>query len=158
MTGICAGPAYLLVIALQLGFMAGAVAFTGFLFLITGHAILRLTDLPIYDQFSIQSSMQVGAAGGAILSPALALLEIILENCLGIGDPTREAEQDCICSVYRNMLSLCMSTAFGAASGGVGSKVLLSHGVNVLDPVHAARVGALGGAVLGPSMIVGGIL
>ena len=158
MTGICAIPATLLVMALQLGFAVGSVAFNGFLFLITGHAILRLTDLAIYDAFSLQSSMQVGAAGGAIMFPALAVFQSILESCFGPGEPEEGEDPGLVHSVVHNMLSLGMSTAVGAAAGGVGSKVLLAHGVSVLDPLHAARAGALGGAVLGPGVIVGGLM
>ena len=175
MTGVCAIPAMLLVIALQVGFAAGVVAFNGFLFVITGHAILRLTHLAVYSEFTIQSSMQVGAAGGAIMSPALAIFNGIAENCLRIrapqqGDEDEDGDGDGdgeealgVCSIApnmiaRNMLSLGMSTALGAAAGGVGSKVLLLHGVSVMDPLHAARAGALGGTVLGPGIVIGGLV
>jgi hypothetical protein len=158
MTGICAIPATLLVAALQLGFVAAVIALNAFLFLIIGHAILRLTNLAVYSEFSIHSSMQVGAVGGAIMSPALAAFMIFAEDCLGIKEPEEGDEEERIPCVARNMLTLGMGTAFGAAAGGVGSKVLLSHGLSVLDPVHAARAGALGGAVLGPGILVGVML
>ncbi len=46
----------------------------------------------------------------------------------------------------------------GAADGGVENKVLLSHGINLLEPLHAASLGALGGAVLGIGLIVGWVV
>lgn len=52
------------------------------------------------------------------------------------------------CSVARNMFNSIISTAIEADAGGVDSKVLLFCGVNVMRPVHAARPGDLGGAVL----------
>ena len=137
----------------QIGFMAASLAFSGFLFLITGHVILRFIDLAVYNDFSIHSSMQVGAAGGAILLPALLIVAVV-EGCLHTGAMRNSLTG----SVTLNMLSLGRSTALGAAAGWTGSKVLLSHGYTVMDPVHAARAGALGGAVLGPCMIVGTIM
>jgi hypothetical protein len=158
MTGICAIPATLLVVAFQLGFGIAVIALNAFLFLITGHAILRLTNLAVYSEFSIRSSIEVGAVGGAIIFPAFAVFNIFAENCLGIKTPEEGDKEELIPSVARNILTLGMGTAFGAASGGIGSKVLLSHGLSVMDPVHAARAGALGGAVLGPGILVGVIL
>jgi len=158
MTGICVIPATLLVMALQLALSAATVAFNGFLCLITGHAILRHADFAVYGVLSLQSSMQVGAAGGAIMFPALAVSQAVLEYCLGVSDAGMVEGHVLVRSVARNMLNLCMSTAIGAAAGGVGSTVLLSHGVSVLGPVDAARAGAVGGAVLGPSILVGGLI
>jgi hypothetical protein len=94
--------------------------------------------------------MQVGAAGGAILLPALLIVGIITSSV-----NTEAIRHSLIGSVTLNMLSVGRSTAIGAAAGWVGSTVLLSHGYTVMDPVHAARAGALGGAVLGPCIIVG---
>jgi len=137
----------------QIAFMAACLAFSCFLFLITGHAMLRFTDIAVYSDFSIQSSMQVGAAGGAILLPALLVLAAI-EDCL----KTESMQNSLIDSVAVNMLSLGRSTATGAAAGWAGSKVLLSHGYTVMDPWHAGWAGALGGAVLGPCIIIGTII
>ena len=133
--------------------MAACLAFGSFLFLITGHAILRLTDLAVYNDFSIHSSMQVGAAGGAILLPALLVVAAI-EDCL----KTESMRNSLAGSVTLNMLSLFRSTAAGAAAGWAGSKVLLSHGYTVMDPQHAAWAGALGGTVLGPCIIIATIM
>jgi hypothetical protein len=133
--------------------MAACLAFSCFLFLITGHAILRLTDLAVYSDFSIHSSMQVGAAGGVILLPALLIVSSI-EECL----KQESMRHSFIVSVTLNTLNLCRSIAAGAAAGWAGSKVLLSHGYTVMDPWHAAWAGALGGTVLGPCIIVGTIL
>jgi hypothetical protein len=134
-------------------FLAACVAFSGFLFLITGHAILRSTDLAVYKDFSIHSSMQVGAAGGVVLIPAI-LVAASIENSLN----TDAMRHSLIGSVILNLLNLGKSTATGAAAGWAGSKVLLSHGCAVMDPKHATWAGAGGGAVLGPIMIVGVIL
>lgn len=133
--------------------MAAWIAFNSFLFLITGHAILRLTDIAVYSDFSIHSSMQVGATGGVILLPALLIVSSI-EGCLNL----ESMRHSFIVSVTLNMLNLCRSIAAGAAAGWAGSNVLLSHGYTVMDPWHAAWAGALGGTVLGPCMIVGTIL
>ncbi|KIM28651.1 hypothetical protein M408DRAFT_137727 [Serendipita vermifera MAFF 305830] len=54
-----------------------------------------------------------------------------------------------------NIFELVKGTAFGAAAGAVGSAVLRLHGHTMMDPLHAARAGALGGAVLGPGVMVG---
>ena len=133
-----------------MGLMAALLAFNCFLFLITGHAILRFTDLAVYSDFSIHSSMQVGAAGGVVLLPALLILSSI-EGCLKL----ESMRHSFIFSVTLNMLNLCRSIAAGAAAGWAGSKVLLSHGYTVMDPWHAAWAGALGGTVLGPCMTIG---
>lgn len=145
----CVGTYYIV----QMGFMAAWIAFNSFLFLITGHAILRLTDIAVYSDFSIHSSMQVGATGGVILLPALLIVSSI-EGCLNLESMRHSS----IVSVTLNMLNLCRSIAAGAAAGWAGSNVLLSHGYTVMDPWHAAWAGALGGTVLGPCMIVGTIL
>jgi hypothetical protein len=137
----------------QMGLMAAYLAFGCFLFLITGHAILRLTDLAVYSDFSIHSSMQVGAAGGAVLFPALLFMSGI-EGCLD----TEAIRYSAIGSVTLNMVNLVRSTVTGAAAGWVGSKVLSSHGYTVMDPWHAVWAGALGGTVLGPCIIIGTIL
>lgn len=97
--------------------------------------------------------MQVGAAGGAVLLPALLIVSGI-EGCLNNEDMRRSWTG----SVTLNMLNLFRSTVTGAAAGWAGSKVLLSHGFTVMDPSHAAWAGALGGTVLGPFIIVGTIL
>ena len=133
-----------------MGFMAACLAFSCVLFLITGHAILRLTDLVIYNDISINSSMQVGAAGGAILLPALLVVAAI-EDCL-MGEYMQRSFTD---SVTLNTLRLGRSTAAGAAAGWAGSKVLLSHGYTVMDPWHAGWSGAVGGTILSPRIIIG---
>lgn len=51
---------------------------------------------------------------------------------------------------FKRLVGLCQATALGAAAGGIGAAVLRLHGYDVMDPLHAARAGALGGAVLGP--------
>jgi len=106
----------------QLGFAAGIAVLNGFLFLITGHAILSPTDFAVYDESSIHSSMRVGATGGVIMFPSPAIFQAATENCLGIRD--LEEEHLLFHSVARNMFSLGMNTAAGAAAGGVGSKLL----------------------------------
>jgi len=145
----CLGACYIF----QMGFLAACLAFSCFLFLITGHAILRLTDLAVYSDFSIHSSMQVGAAGGVILFPALLIVSGI-EECLN----KESMRQSFAVSVTLNMWNLGRSIAAGAAAGWAGSKVLLSHGHTVMDPWHAAWAGALGGTILGPCIIVGTLL
>jgi len=137
----------------QIGFMAACIAFNCFLFMITGHAILRWTNLAIYNDFSIHSSMQVGAAGGAILLPALFVVAAFEDRL-----KTESMQGSLIGSVTLNMLSLFRSTAAGAAAGWAGSKVLRSHGFTVMDPWHAVWAGALGGTVLGPCIIIGTIM
>lgn len=97
--------------------------------------------------------MQVGAAGGVILLPAL-LITAAIGSCLD----TESMQHSLVGYVTLNMLKLCRSTAAGAAAGWAGSKVLLSHGYTVMDPWHAAWAGALGGTVLGPCMVVGTIM
>ena len=62
------------------------------------------------------------------------------------------------CSVAGNTFSPIMSTAIGADSGGIESKVLLSRGVNILRPVHAARPGDLGRAILWNQLNFGGVV
>lgn len=145
----CIGACYII----QMGFMAASLAFSCFLFSITGHAILRLTDHAVYSEFSIHSSMQVGAAGGVILLPVLLIVSGIEERF-----NKESLQHSFIVNVTLNMWNLCRSIAAGALAGWAGSKVLLSYGYTVLDPWHAAWAGALGGTVLGPCIIIGTIL
>lgn len=49
--------------------------------------------------------------------------------------------------IFQNIFDWGWTTAFGAAAGVAGSKYLVSE---VIDPLHAAGAGAVGGAVLGP--------
>ena len=56
--------------------------------------------------------------------------------------------------LVKTIIDLLQTTALGAAAGGIGSAVLRIHGHVVMDPLHAARAGALGGAVLGPGEIM----
>lgn len=134
----------------------------GFLFLITGHSILRRTDLAGYD-FPLQSSMQVGAVGGAIFTPALLVLGAIIHKIIPSdaqdSDEEREdgwtpPEKTGFHRFLETCLTLTGSSGLGAAAGAIGSAVLRIHGKTTMDSLHAARAGALGGAVLGPGILV----
>ena len=95
--------------------------------------------------------MQIGATGGAILWPAVTFMNSLLGCCFSPQQGTRHRQSVSYPTlIFQNIFDLCWTTAFGAAAGVVGSKVLINYGHEVMDPLHAARAGALGGAVLGP--------
>jgi len=124
------------------------------LFLITGHAILRLTDLAEYREYSIRSSMLVGAVGGAIIFPIILIIRLIAKDYLSVRHPEGDRQRTLGYWITSLMLSLSITTIHGAAAGGIESNLLLTYGFNVIDPVHAPRAGALGGFVLGPGVII----
>lgn len=152
---VCSVPfailSFLIVPVLFIAFSVGGLAFLGFLYVLTGQAILRASHLDGYD-FSLETGMQIGAAGAAILTPAVILFNMATSVCFppeddGFGNRRYVSCPERTCA---NIFELVKGTAFGAAAGAVGSAVLRLHGHTMMDPLHAARAGALGGAVLGP--------
>src|SRR6202000_1308515 len=61
--------------------MAASGAATGLIPIITGHAVLKYTDMQIYQLYSIASSAQVGAVGGAIMVFPTTIVFTLLANC-----------------------------------------------------------------------------
>jgi len=104
---------------------------------------------------SIASSAAAGAIGGAVLALPLALaLHYILL-------PFRRSDARNGPSWTSNLstiVTLGFGAASGAASGAVGVAILNTtrHG-NQMDVLHGARAGALGGAVIGPAILVVGL-
>lgn len=104
-------------------------AFTGLVCLVIGHAILKLTDMPIYDLYSINSSARVGAAGGAVISFPIMFVGIAL------ADLPWEIQGG---------LDTILFILFMLATVGTGQELL--HQANqpvmeVLDYIKAALVG-----------------
>ncbi|KIM20442.1 hypothetical protein M408DRAFT_135777 [Serendipita vermifera MAFF 305830] len=101
--------------------------------------------------------MRLGAVGGVVLFPVWSLFNLIT-NCIFPTPENGESQMSCS-TVLKSLVELCKTTAFGAAAGVVGATILRNRGHEfILDPEHAMRAGALGGAVLGPGMIIGLIL
>lgn len=155
---LCAVPiamSFLIVPALFIAFAGAGLAFLGFLHVLTGQAILRATLLDGYD-FSLETGMQVGAVGGAIVTPAVILFNMATSVCFppevdALGNRRHVSWPE---RTLTTIFELAKGTAFGAAVGAVGSAVLRLHGHVTMDPLHAARAGTLGAAILGPGVMV----
>lgn len=116
--------------------LAGLQSLFCFLYLITGHAILRATHHDGYDA-PISSSVRVGALGGLIVT----LPAIILCVCRRKGP------------VFL-LLSLCIDTLIGAMAGAFGALVLNPRlSGHMLDALHASRAGALGAVIFSFALV-----
>jgi hypothetical protein len=99
--------------------------------------------------------MQIGAAGAVIMFPVVKVISAIIACCVageqdGVGN-RRDLSSPNTCSPNLGFIfQPGITTVFGAAAGYFGSMSLLRHGYAVMDPLHAAGAGALGGMVLGP--------
>jgi hypothetical protein len=100
------------------------------MYIITGHAILRAAH---HDGYAapISSSAVAGALGGAIFTVPAILL--------------------CLCrrkGLIFVLWSIAVDTTIGALTGSVGVLILKSHiHGEILNPLHAARAGALGAVI-----------
>ncbi|KIM28648.1 hypothetical protein M408DRAFT_329400, partial [Serendipita vermifera MAFF 305830] len=137
----------------------------GLLSVLTGHVILRAT-IPDSYNFPLYTSVQVGATGAIVTSPAIAWIFFLVEallpggkyGMLALRKPRREPLGMVMRKVgLKKVLELFQAAALGAAAGGVGSTILRLHGHEVMDPVHAARAGTLGGAVIWPAALLVGL-
>lgn len=122
-------------------FVGVILALCGALELVAGHAILRTWAFEGYIEYSLQSSMKIGAAG--------ALLLYVLGFALVPAVWVRVREQG------RLAPSFC-AVAYGAGVGLMGSGLLGKYGSKglMLDPVHAAVAGTVGGVAVGLGWIV----
>lgn len=131
---------FLLWLVLELAF----AAFSGFLVMVTGHALLRLS-FDGYLLFPLQHSMQIGAVGAVIVHPVLraihALGRLVEPNNLSSDHLRRGLRSDPV--IFS-----------GWIVGVVGSKLLNGHGYQVMDPLHAAGAGLLGGIFAGPAIVL----
>jgi len=111
--------------------MAGSGAVTGLIPIITGHAILRYTDMQIYQLYSIASSAQVGAVGGAIMIFPTSIVFSLLSGC------------DC---GLQWGLDTILSFASLVGVAAIGRDVLAHNNHDVMgsvDYIKAAMIGAL---------------
>jgi len=116
---------------LGLPVMAGSGAVTGLIPIITGHAILRYTDRQIYQLYSIASSAQVGAVGGAIMIFPMSIVTSLLSGC------------DCGIQWGLNTI---LSFAFLVGAAAIGRDVLAHNNHDVMgsvDYITAAVIGTL---------------
>lgn len=119
---------------------------TGSLCVLTGQGILRAASLDGYTS-PYQGSLQLGATGAAIISPVVGIVYSVIDAFCRSSSPDDPTPR---CNLLIWLLRAAQATALGAAAGGIGADVLRSHGCDVMDPLYAARAGALGGVVLGP--------
>ncbi|KDQ60458.1 hypothetical protein JAAARDRAFT_607162 [Jaapia argillacea MUCL 33604] len=126
------------------------------LYVLTGHAILRAT----HSGYSVPlvSSMKAGAVGGAVFGVPILLLELLIRRLISGGADERKNAAGGSQGTKSNTLSsidrLGRATAEGAIVAVVGVCILRNAGVDgMLDNLHAARAGALGGVVLNAALI-----
>jgi hypothetical protein len=117
-------------------FIAALQALSCLLYLVTGHAILRAAHHGY--AAPISSSAVAGALGGAVFTvPAILLCACRREGLLFV------------------LLYVAVETTIGALAGSVGVTILKSHiHGELLNPLHAARAGALGAVILNVSLQV----
>ncbi|KIM20150.1 hypothetical protein M408DRAFT_334120 [Serendipita vermifera MAFF 305830] len=149
----------LFVFCIYLPIIIVVIVLNGLFIECTGHFLLRLFGVSGYDSI-LQTSMKIGATGGAILCPALIAVVCIYAYIFGPSLNTRDAPPVPYWKQVLDIIVLdhCGLAAFGAAVGAVGSKVLISHGHKVMDPLHAAKAGAVGGAFIKPGIGYGLLL
>ena len=108
-----------------------------FLYIITGQAILRAAHLEGYEA-PISSSVKIGAMGGVALT--LPAIFFCIHRRHGF--------------VFA-MWSIAVDILIGAMAGPIGIAIL-AHRLRekLLDPLHAARAGALGACIISTSLHV----
>lgn len=150
--------------------IAAIIVFLGAVYVLTGHVILCATVNDGYEA-PLQGALQSGAVGAIIISPVAAWVYFVIRACWE-GDrnsplPPLEPANYTLCETmcigsFKKIVELSQNAALGAAASGIGGVVLHLHGHDVMDSVHAARAGALGGVILWPAIqvavLVGGIV
>lgn len=106
----------------------------GSLCFVVGHAVLKLTDIPIYDLYSINSSARVGAAGGAVVSFPFVLI------AGAISDLPQEIQGG---------MDAVLSVLFILSSVGVGHQLMYHANQPVMEILDYVKAALVGQAVLG---------
>ncbi|KAH9914602.1 uncharacterized protein B0H18DRAFT_1044615, partial [Fomitopsis serialis] len=140
----------------------GTYAFSGFLALTLGQAVLRATHPgdPSYAT-NIRSTMQIGAVGSGVLGVAIwtVILMALLLATLARKVKTFANMMNMSTSIRKDLGSLAFYTAVGAASGPLGVAILKHHRsaserADMLDVSHAAKAGAFGWFLLAVSWLL----
>lgn len=132
------------VVLVPLVFGLGAVF--GVIPIVIGHAVLLRTDIAVFHNFSLASSAQLGAVGGAIMACPMAVLIAFLRIW------AQESTNAGAAGGFGISLIGTMAVA------GIGGKVLQAFHLHVMGFVDALRASLLGGAILGAALIVAGVL
>lgn len=112
-------------------------AFVGSIWLVVGHAVLKLTDLPVYDIYSINSSAQVGAAGGAVVSFPFVLITGAVDD---------------LAWEIKGGLDTVLALLFMLALVAVGHELLHHANQPVMEIVDYVKAGLVGVAVVTVAM------
>ena len=123
--------------------MAGSGAVTGLLAIITGHAVLKYTDMQIYQLYSITSSAQVGAVGGAIMGIPTGIVVGLLSGC-----------------DYRikHGLQIILISASLVGVAAIGRDVLAYNNHDVMGSVDYIKAAMIGGLVFSAATIALGLV
>jgi hypothetical protein len=121
-------------------FLAVILALSGSLELLAGHAILRAWAYEGYANYSLASSVKLGAVGGVVFGLGFALVSA---SCVRI-------------QAQGALGPFVHAVLYGGGVGFVGSAILAKHGLEglILDPKHAAVAGAVGGVAIGLGWIL----
>lgn len=105
-----------------------------------GNGILRAAHLAHYTNNA--SAAAIGATGAIVASLSIG----IFMQCI----PKDENDQP------PWFISMFVNVLVSTLTGTIGSAILIRHHVDLgpIDILHATRAGALGGAILGPGMIL----
>lgn len=120
----------------------GAVA--ELIVLVIGHAVLKWTDIPAYQNNSIVSSAQVGAAGGALMVLPLILGGAVLNLCLmGMTQNARVLLEG------QRGINVIMGLSFPLGAAAIGREILSKNNHPVMDHLDYVKAGLLGSTVFG---------
>jgi uncharacterized BrkB/YihY/UPF0761 family membrane protein len=132
--------AFALFFVLSLGLCLGFIAANGAVVMLIGNGILRAAHLAHYTDNA--SAAAIGATGAIIAT----IITGIFISCIHKDE---NGQPPWFISLFANVLASTLT-------GTIGCAILIHNHVDLgpIDVLHAARAGALGGAILGPGMIL----
>ncbi|PVF96939.1 hypothetical protein CPB86DRAFT_786431 [Serendipita vermifera] len=160
---------------------SAGLACTGLPIIVAGHLILMKANMQGYSEYSLRSSLGIGALGGCLMAIPMMIFEWILKQIFpSLSNPVKmikkKAEQADVESGTENVeedeldssswcrqgtiglvvfiMTLAGLVGLGACMGAIGSAILRSTHHGCLGVAQATRAGAVGVAVLGPGAIV----
>ncbi len=140
--------------------VASIGALAQLLTMLAGHAVLRAAySYAEYHTAGI-NAVHLGAVGGAMLyligvMVTLPLLSIVCTKWL--SDAPRPESRGIRLAALP--IQVCIEAANGAAAGALGARMLHGRGANAgVDPLHAARMGAVGAAIISAGFLTLAVL
>ncbi len=149
------GPIYFMAIFVLVIVVASIGALGQLLTMLAGHAVLRAAYSDAAYHTTGINAVHIGAVGGATLyligvMVTLPLLSIVCTKWL--SDAPRPEFRGIKLAALP--IQVCIEVANGAAAGALGASMLHGRGANAgVDRLHAARMGAVGAAIISAGLL-----